>query len=423
MDQPKQWKKLDNAAKIFPPTRTGKDTKVFRFSCQLYESVDPVCLQQALDKTIQRFSYYRFVIRKGLFWYFFEDSNFKPEVKEENEPPCSTIYNVDVRQLLFQVSYYKKRINLEVFHALSDGTGALQFLKTLITHYIAQKHIGKLGTQPLDIDYDASQEQMTNDSFAKYYKRVKLQIKTKDQKAYKFKELRLPENRIGVIEGKLSVKQILQISHEKSCTITELLASVLISCIHNGMSLKDENKPVVISVPVNLRQFFPSESSRNFFCVINVSHHFQKDGQAFEDILSSVKRSFKSQLTKDNLEALMNRFGTIEKNFATKIVPLAIKIPVLKIAGLSAERGVTAALSNIGKIDLPMPLRPYVELFDVFSSSRKLQICLCSYEDNMVISFTSSYLGTDVQRCFFRSLAGMGAEIEISTNLEHKEDL
>ena len=55
--KPIEWIRLDNAAKIFPPTTNEKDTKVFRFICELNEQVDKDILQQALDKTMIHFPY------------------------------------------------------------------------------------------------------------------------------------------------------------------------------------------------------------------------------------------------------------------------------------------------------------------------------------------------------------------------------
>ena len=66
------WQRLDNAAKIFPSNSTKSDTKVFRFCCELTEPVDPVLLQPALEATLESFPLYRAVLKRGLFWYYFE---------------------------------------------------------------------------------------------------------------------------------------------------------------------------------------------------------------------------------------------------------------------------------------------------------------------------------------------------------------
>ena len=66
------------------------------------------------------------------------------------------IYDKDVKKLLFEVTYFRKRINLEVYHTLTDGTGALQFLKTLVINYITLKHKEEFMNIVPEIDYDAS---------------------------------------------------------------------------------------------------------------------------------------------------------------------------------------------------------------------------------------------------------------------------
>ena len=125
------WRKLDNAAKIFPATSNRRDTRVFRFYCECKEPVDGAALQTALDQTIEKYPLFLSVLRKGVFWFYMEKSDLKPSVSRESEPPCLDLYLRDRKTLLFQVTYYKNRINFEVFHALTDGTGAVNFSRSL----------------------------------------------------------------------------------------------------------------------------------------------------------------------------------------------------------------------------------------------------------------------------------------------------
>ena len=85
------WWTLDNAAKIFPSTGSSHDSKVFRFVCELQETVNPQILQTALDKTIERFPMYRSVMKRGWFWYYLEDSALPAQVRSEKLPPCYPI--------------------------------------------------------------------------------------------------------------------------------------------------------------------------------------------------------------------------------------------------------------------------------------------------------------------------------------------
>lgn len=169
-----RWRKLDNAAKLYSAASNKKDTRVFRFYCELKEKVNPDVLQEALNQTIEIFPTFLMVLRKGLFWHYLEPCNLRPIVKEEYKEPCSRLYIKDKKTLLFEVTYYKKRINFEVFHVLTDGTGATEFLKELVKNYLYLIHkVNGLEAVSL-LPEDMTVQDQEVDSFLKYY--------SKDQK-------------------------------------------------------------------------------------------------------------------------------------------------------------------------------------------------------------------------------------------------
>ena len=125
---------------------------------------------------------------------------------------------------------------------------------------------------------------------------------------------------------------------------------------------------------------------------------------------------FKRELTAERLALRMNELAALEHNLIARAVPLAFKDVSLRIANRLSERGITAALSNVGRISMPAGMEEYIRLFDVFTSTNRLQLCLCSFGDRLVLSFSSTFAGVDVQRRFFRRLAQLGIDIEITTN-------
>jgi hypothetical protein len=266
----KRWNRLDNAAKIFPPTTSNRNTKIFRFVCELTGPVDGGVLQRALERTLGDFSLYRSVLKKGLFWYYFEESNIPPRAAEEAIPVCSPLYNADKPGLLFRVLYFGNRINFEVFHALADGGGAIHFMRALVFHYLAEKHAisGRL------TDYDASQEQKSQDAFYTYSDKTGLVSKASHRRAYRVRGERLSDNRLGITESFLSAKAALTKAHEYDATLSEFLITLLMCAIHDGMAVRENAKPVVIAVPVDLRRFFPTQTACNFFGVVKVAHNF-----------------------------------------------------------------------------------------------------------------------------------------------------
>ena len=257
-----EWSRLDNASKYFPATCSERDPKVFRISCELFEDVEPEILQQALDLTIERFPLYKSVLRRGVFWYYFETSDARPVVEREDKPVCAPIYRKHEKKLLFRVFYNKKRINIEIFHALSDGTGALWFMVTLVYHYLLIRHKDDFSGKKPDLNYNASISQKKDDSFTRYYqgrhyrKQIRIEKEKKvSKKAYRIRGARLDENRIKVIEGTMSAKAVLDEAHKYNTTLTVFLSALLLLSIYKDMPVRRKGTPLVLSIPINLRQF------------------------------------------------------------------------------------------------------------------------------------------------------------------------
>ena len=419
-----EWSRLDNASKFFPATCNDKDTKVFRLACELNEAVKPKILQQALNLTIESFPLYKSVLRRGVFWYYLESSDIHPVVKMESNQVCAPIYLRDRRNLLFRVFYYNNRISLEVFHALSDGTGAIWFIQTLVHHYLFLRHKNVFADKTPKLNYKASISQQTDNSFEKYYTgkdTAKLTDMNNEReaeaRAYHIRGVRLDESRLKVIEGCMSVKAVLDEAHKYNTTLTIFITSLFIYSIYKEMPANRKNRPIVISVPINLRQFNESETARNFFSTMKIAYHFSEGSTELKDVIQIVSENFRKELTEERLNKQVNRFVSLEKNLFTRVLPLPLKDYILRIGIKIKDRGVTAALSNIGRISMPSEFDAYIRQFIVYISVRRPQITICTYGDRLTVSFASPFRETEIQRVFFEFLSQKKISIEITSNL------
>jgi hypothetical protein len=78
----RHWIPLENAAKIFVATYNSSDTKVYRYTVELFQPVDPNRLQSATEKALDSFDLYRATIRRGFFWYYLEETHLRPIVQK-----------------------------------------------------------------------------------------------------------------------------------------------------------------------------------------------------------------------------------------------------------------------------------------------------------------------------------------------------
>ena len=407
------WRSLDNAAKLFSAASSPKDTRVFRFYCELKEEVKEEILQEALNQTIQKYPVFLSVMRKGLFWHYLEKSELRPVVREEYKEPCSSLYVRDKKTLLFEVTYYKKRINFEVFHALTDGTGATEFLRELVTNYLYLIHEENLEPVELSNQYLTVKDQ-EDDSFSRYYDPDFPRKKKKKIRAVQIKKGGKGYEELQINEASMSVKELLGIAREKKVSMSVLLTAAFICAIHEEMSRMQEKKPVILMVPVNLRKIFPSDSMLNFFGYIEPGYQFGEGKDSFEDVLEAVKLYFQENLSKEHMAGRMNELIAIEKHKILKWAPLELKNRCIRAGAKMAEQEVTAVLSNMSVVKMPEDYAQYIEKFGVYTSTNRTELCICSFQDTLSLGFTSRYDSTNIQRNFYRILKELGASVKVA---------
>ena len=408
-----RWRKLDNAAQAFPAATGKKDSRVFRFYCVLKEKVDGDRLQGALDLTLEKYPLFRSVLRKGLFWFYMEPRELPALVKPEDRPPCGRIYVPDQKKLLFEVSYYKNRINLEVFHGLTDGTGAMQFLKELVRNYLVltypeQEFPETDGGEILtDSDYE-------EDSFSQYYTGKKRSNK-RSRKAFQLKGDRLEQAEMEITELHLSASAVHRKAKEYGVSVTTYLAAAFLYAIYEEVPKSGLRRPVSLMIPVNLRNFFPSGSMTNFWSWIETAYDFKED-TTLEDVLMKMKEMFAKESLEKEISGRMNDLVHLEKNLFLRAVPLEIKNLFLLAGTTLGGRSVTAVYSNIGRIQMAPEYEDYIERFGFFASTDKMQMCSCSYGDSLVLGLTSKIVGPNICRNFISILQKDGIECRIQEN-------
>lgn len=420
-----KWDKLDNTAHLFPVIAGESMSNVYRISVMLTEEVQPELLQEALERVLPWFDVFNVRIRSGVFWYYFE-TNQKPapEVKEEYRYPCQYISQNRNRSYLFRVNYYKNRINLEVFHVLTDGMGGITFLKELTYQYLRLAHPElkeKLG-DGLSSETSLNRE----DSYLKNYKKGhKKEYKT--ERAYMVKGEKLGALEIGVMHGYMSVQELKKVSKGYGVSINEYLVAAFLWSIYKECFLGEGNRkkrPISSCVPVNLRPYFDSITMKNFFVIVSAVFKPEKEEYTFEEVVKIVSESLRSQINRENLENLFAYNVSNEKNFILRAVPLFIKSLVMKYVYRTSALANTTTVTNIGNIQMKEEYQKYVEKFSAFLSMSKGQNVkgtICSYQDTLTFTISSNLAETFVQRGFFRKLAEDGLKIQIETNGVYEE--
>lgn len=369
---------------------------------ELTEEVQPEILQEALDETMEKYPLFQVVLRKGLFWFYLERRNIRAVAREEKKPPCSRLYIPDKKSLLFEVSYYENRINFEVYHALTDGTGARNFLQELVQNYLIRRH-PEAGLPRIEAEEKTTFRDHEEDSFAQYYSSETPKNKEKNPRAVPLRGAMLSHDEMEILEVSIPVKEILAKARSYGASLTAYLSAVFICSIHEEIPRSRQKRPVTLMVPVNLRNFFPSQSMANFFGWIEVGYTF-KENTTFEEVLEDVKRQFETELVKEKIAMHVNGYVRLEKNPLIRVVPLEVKKYFLMVGAALGSRRITTVYSNIGVVRFPKEYDTYIQRFGFFTCTEALQLCSCSYGDELLLGFTSKIPGESIQRNFLRYL-------------------
>ncbi len=418
----KSWYRLDTAGLIFPATMDVNWSNVFRLSAALTEEVDAVVLQKAVDDLKDRFPSFYVSLHNGFFWCYLQQTKTSPIVKEDYAYPLTYMSRLEVRKSCLRVFYYKNRIAVEIFHCVSDGNGGKVYLATLIAHYCKLKYKVDCPTNEniLDITIKPTEEEL-EDSFKKYTNTYPASRQEED--TFQLKGHKTKDSFHTLTTGILDTEILHQTAREYNCTITSFLASVMcISLIkmQNKVIYHNKQKAIKITVPVNMRKIFGSKTLRNFVLTVNIGVNPRKGDYSLQQICKEFNHQLAYETSKQNMASRIAANVLPQKNPLIKIAPLGLKNIVMNAVYRSTgEKKGCLNISNLGVINLPKELQPYVKRFEFIIGPQKSYPNNCSvssYGGKTYINMIRNVKESELERLFFSTLVELGIPVEIECN-------
>ena len=418
-----RWMRLDNAAKIYPAARRQNWSNVFRLSATLTEKVDVAVLQSALDVTVRRFPSIATRLRRGVFWYYLQQLSQAPAIQEECSYPLTRMSKDETRRCAFRVIVYEKRIAVEFFHSLTDGNGGMVFLKTLLAEYLQQKYgivipaeKGVLGR------LEEPSEEELEDSFQKYAGPVSAGRGGRD--AWHTTGTPEPDDFLNVTCFRLSAPAVLEKAHACNASLTTFLCAAMMMALQNLQQEKVPNpkhrQAIKVLLPVNLRKIFPSRTLRNFVLYTTPEIDPRLGRYSFEEICQVVRHKMGLEVNAKTMSKMIAANVSSERSFIVKIMPLFIKNAVMKaVFDAVGERKSSLSLSNLGRVELPEAMKPYVARMDFILGIQATAPHNCgvlSFGDNLYINFIRNIREPELEAHFYRVLRDMGLTVEVQTN-------
>ncbi len=420
--EPKIWYKLDLSAIVYPTLQRRDFSSVYRLSVVLKEPVDPDVLQKAVDMALPRFPTYKTAIRRGLFWRYLEPNNRPgPFVQKDIRNFCMPMPFKAGNRYLLRIYYYDRRISLEAHHCLGDGTGGMCVLQTITAVYLRLLgHNISDGYFVMNINEAPDPEEL-EDAYMRYAN-ARVSPPRPGEKTYRVRGTREPFFTFNIIDGIMSVREVMAVARKYNATLTEYINAVLLYALLQKQQSEWHLKlrPVKIAMPVNLRRFFPSRTLRNFITMVFPVVDPRLGDYTFEEIVIQVRNYMRYYINEKFLRGDITTNANTQRNPFIRVVPLFIKdFVVRQFYTRVQDKNSSAGLTNMGALKVPENMKPYIDRFDIYMGqpfSSRTNCAIVSFEDTLTINFASSIMETDVERYFFRKLVKDGIHVTIESN-------
>jgi len=418
-----RWVKLDNAAKIYPAARSREWSNVFRLSATLTEPVDRKILAEALTAVVKRFPSMATRLRRGAFWYYLEELSAPPEIRDENAFPLERMYFREMRKCALRVIVYNRRIAVEIFHALTDGTGALIFLKTLVAQYLSLRYGIDVPAECgiLSVHDDPTDREL-EDSFLKCCGKVSASRSETD--AFRVRGTRYDDEFLNLTCFRMKTRQLLDIAHGYGVTLTALVGAIMLKALidlqNDTVRDPSRHKNLKVLIPVNLRPLFGSGSLRNF-AMYTIPEVDPRLGEyTVEELCRIVHHKMGLDVTAKNMSRMITTNVKSELSLIVRVMPLAVKNFVMKaVFNAVGERKSCLSLSNLGRVTLPDVISPYVERFDFIlgvQATAPYNCGLISYGDTACLNFIRNIREPKLESRFYSVLRDLGIDVEVESN-------
>ena len=417
------WLKLDNAAKIYPAARRKNWSNLFRQSVTLQEDVDVAVLQNALEIVVKRFPSIAARLRKGAFWYYLQQVASAPQIREEYSYPLVHMDREEMRRCAFRVIAYRNRIAVEYFHSLTDGNGALVFLKNLVAEYLEQKYGITIPLEHgiVDRTLPPSPEEL-EDCFPKYAGAVP--ASRKDTDAWHMSGAIQKDGFLHLTCFKIPVREAIDAAHQYHATLTVFMSAVMMRAL---LELQREKNPdrkrqkrIKVLIPINLRNLFPSNTLRNFAMYTIPELDPRLGDYSMEEICKIVQHKMGLEFTAKHMSCVIATNVNDERNMLVRLIPLPIKNAFMKAVFDSVgEKKSCLSLSNLGQIKVPDVMVPYIQRFDFIlgvQADAPYNCGMLSFGDTVYINFIRDIQDSELERHFFAVLQQMGISVTVESN-------
>ncbi len=417
----------DNSAMLTAAVAGASGPFVFRLSCDFDAPVRLPELEAALAALRPRFPFLFVALGHGVFWHYLDPLHHPPRVSAEAPYPAAPIRYRRGRPLV-RLSAYGRRLACEFHHAVTDGTGALAFVRALAVEYLTLLGTGSdlpseafAGIARPGDPYDSEEEE---DAYDRYF-RKEVPLPDTVPRAFLLPGRRRRDAYWETI-GRMPLDRALALAKAHKVTLTELLVAAHLAALQDvrrrmpPRARAATRRTISVQVPVNLRPIYPSRTLRNFFLFVAPSIDLNLGEWSFDELLRRAHHALRLGLEKKELLRQLRRNVGGERHPFSRVIFLPLKLLALRAIYASIGAGAySGSLSNLGSVSLPEPFASRVRRFGFLpsrSADTGANIGVLSWNGELSVCVGSVVETPEFEQAFFSRLAGLGCPVVVESS-------
>ena len=363
---------IDNASILFLSLLRPHHSNSFRFSATLRSPVCPDALQEAVNRVCRRYPSVFAGLRQE-FLHFRQVPVTHPPLVQKDPGLLKPMGPEELHHCGYRVFYQDTTVSVELFHALTDGFGAIATFSAMLVEYHHILHTrgtalpaepsGKLG-EIQACELEDSYEALTQLKPRRLPSRFSYLLPRPADADWQVRTSTLS----------LDSHALLAAARRHGVTLNTLLTTILASTVMQ-MQLEEQGsrklKPVRIMVPVNIRKLAQSRTLRNCSLYTLPTMEAADRKLSFQALCDSFGAQIKEQMAMDIQGGMASANVRTQNAWYFRILPWKLKAACLRFGyRFFGESNSSLTLTNLGIVKLPEELAEHVMDFQCWMTPR-----------------------------------------------------
>ncbi|MCI8856210.1 MAG: hypothetical protein HFH26_06645 [Clostridiaceae bacterium] len=409
----------DSYGKIFLYTTQEDVACVPRHRIRMSEPVRPTCLLNAIKTALLRFPHMMLGLAADTTQYKYRLLVEEPVVLPfDGVTQRYTIGSEDTHGYMFLAGYHNDTIFMEYQHSISDGRGFEEFIRCVLFHYLLECGHAVENDGTIRTTETAYVTEESEDAFRKLDEMEPSPAGIYQKPAALHADGLTWENDSPevVTEITFPFSALHAKAKEYGVSPLSMIAPMFSRAFYQKFG-EGHTEPVISEIPVDLRQFIPSLTTRYFVCFIDLPYEAEYNDLPLPEVFRKTKDFLNSQMQTEQLLYRAKRASSVCRELHERNAPLAEKEAEGRQIARQFVRDDTFLITNVGQFKLPESMRQYVKEYGAVlpCSVQPFAMLISSYNGTMKLSVAQRDHDFQVVTSLQQMLSSLGIPTEMSS--------